>query len=105
MKEQLVNSNASIDILKQFDGELHAPRISIVIPARNEAKNLSHVLPYIPSHVTEVVLIDGHSVDGTIEEAQRLLPSIRIIKQRGRGKGDALREGFAVSTGDIIVML
>ncbi|GLV59232.1 hypothetical protein KDH_60590 [Dictyobacter sp. S3.2.2.5] len=81
------------------------PRISVVIPTRNEAKNLSHVLPYLPSDIHEVILVDGHSIDGTIEEAQRLLPSIKIIQQSGKGKGNALKDGFAACTGDIIVML
>lgn len=81
------------------------PTISVVIPARNEAFNLRHVLPFIPMEVTEVILVDGHSSDDTIAEAQRLRPSIRVIQQTGWGKGDALRIGFTVSTGDIIVML
>ncbi|GCE12654.1 glycosyltransferase family 2 protein [Tengunoibacter tsumagoiensis] len=81
------------------------PQVSVVIPARNEAQNLYHVLPYIPSIVSEVILVDGHSQDETIAVAQRLLPSIRILKQSGKGKGDALRAGFAACTGDIIVML
>ena len=81
------------------------PRVSVVIPARNEARNLEHVLPCLPSCVSEVILVDGHSTDDTIQVAQKLLPSIRVIHQTGRGKGDALRLGFAASTGDIIVML
>lgn len=81
------------------------PRISVVIPARNEAQNLRHVLPHIPSIVSEVILVDGHSTDDTIAVAQQLLPTIRVIKQTGKGKGDALRSGFAACTGDIIVML
>ena len=81
------------------------PRISVVVPARNEAQNLCHVLPYIPSSVEEIILVDGHSTDTTIEVALQLLPSIRIISQTGKGKGDALRAGFAACTGDIIVML
>ena len=81
------------------------PRISVVVPARNEARNLYHVLPYIPSTVEEVILVDGHSSDDTIDVARQLLPSIRIVVQEGKGKGDALRAGFAVCTGDIVVML
>ncbi|HEX6480249.1 MAG TPA: glycosyltransferase family 2 protein [Ktedonobacteraceae bacterium] len=84
---------------------LQYPRISVVIPARNEAQNLAHVLPHIPSIVSEVILVDGHSTDDTIAVAEQLLPSIRIVKQVGQGKGDALRAGFAVCTGDIIVTL
>lgn len=80
-------------------------RISVVIPVRNEAQNLGYILPRIPPIVSEVVLVDGHSTDDTVAVAKHLLPKIRIIQQMGKGKGDALRLGFAVCTGDIIVML
>src|SRR2546422_10234306 len=81
------------------------PRISVVIPALNEAQNLQYVLPYIPPLVSEVILVDGFSTDGTIAVAQLLLPTIKIVKQMGKGKGNALKAGFAACTGDIIVML
>ncbi len=81
------------------------PRVSVVIPARNEAKNLHHVLPFIPSLVDEIVLVDGQSADDTIAVAKKLFPTIRVIRQSKKGKGDALRIGFAACTGDIIVML
>ena len=80
-------------------------RISVVIPARNEAANLRHVLPELPSFVYEVILVDGHSTDDTIATARQQLPTIRVIEKVGKGKGDALRAGFAAATGDIIVML
>ena len=79
--------------------------VSIVIPARNEAKNLYHFLPSIPANIGEVILIDGHSTDDTIAVAQKLRPDIRIIRQVGKGKGDAMRVGFAACTQDVIVML
>lgn len=81
------------------------PTISVIVPAMNEADNLAHVLPRIPRGVHEVILVDGHSIDDTIAVAQRLLPGIRIVQQEGRGKGAALRTGFAAATGDIIVMI
>ncbi|TMD97042.1 MAG: glycosyltransferase family 2 protein [Chloroflexi bacterium] len=81
------------------------PLISVVIPALNEAQNLQYVLPYIPPLVSEVILVDGLSVDDTCAIAQRLLPAIKIVKQTGSGKGNALKAGFAACTGDIIVML
>jgi len=80
-----------------------APRISIVIPARNEARNLEVVLPTLPE-VHQVILVDGHSVDGTVETALRVLPGIEVIQQTRRGKGNALACGFAAVTGDIVVM-
>jgi glycosyltransferase involved in cell wall biosynthesis len=83
----------------------HTPKISVVIPALNEAENLPHVLPRIPAWVHEVILVDGDSTDNTIKVANALWPGIRIVTQEARGKGAALRAGFAAATGDIIVML
>ena len=80
-------------------------RISVIIPARNEALNLKYVLPNIPPIVSEVILVDGHSTDDTVAVARRLLPTIRFVMQTGQGKGDAIRAGLAASTGDIIVFL
>lgn len=82
-----------------------SPRVSVVIPAMNEARNLPHVLPHIPTWVDEVILVDGDSRDDTVAVARALRPTIKIIAQEGRGKGAALRTGFAAATGEIIVML
>jgi glycosyltransferase involved in cell wall biosynthesis len=79
------------------------PRISIVVPALNEALNLATVLPLLPE-VHEVILVDGGSVDGTIRSAERALPGIVVVRQTRRGKGNALAAGFARVTGDIVVM-
>ena len=79
------------------------PRISIVVPALNEALNLAAVLPELPE-VHEVILVDGGSVDGTVEAARRALPDIITVLQSRRGKGNALAAGFARVTGDIVVM-
>ena len=79
--------------------------VSVVIPAMNEAENLPYVLPRIPAWVHEVILVDGNSTDGTVAVARQLWSNIRIVRQQGRGKGAALRSGFAAATGDIIVML
>jgi glycosyltransferase involved in cell wall biosynthesis len=83
----------------------HTISVSVVIPAKNEAANLPHVLPRIPTWVHEVILVDGDSTDGTADVARRTRPHIRIIDQQGKGKGAALRTGFAAATGEIIVML
>ena len=79
--------------------------VSVIVPTLNEAKNLPYVLPHIPAWVEEVILVDGRSTDDTIAVARSLRPDIRVVMQQGRGKGNALREGFAAATGDIIVMI
>lgn len=84
---------------------LRGVSISLVIPALNEAESLPHVLPRIPAIVDEVLLVDGASVDGTIDVARRLRPDVRIVWQQRPGKGAALRAGFDEATGDIVVHL
>ncbi len=86
-------------------GRSAAPRISVVAPALNEAENLSYLLPWLEGIADEIILVDGHSTDGTGDVARWLLPQVKVIRQTGSGKGDALRCGFTASTGDIIVMM
>ena len=81
------------------------PRVSVVIPAMNEAENLPYTFSRLPEGIHELVLVDGHSHDGTVEVAKRLRPDVRIVTQSGKGKGNAMADGFAACTGDIIVML
>jgi len=76
-----------------------------VIPALNEAENLPHVLATLPGATYELVLVDGRSVDGTSTVARAHYPNVKIVGQPGRGKGDALRAGFAACSGDVIVMM
>ena len=84
---------------------IRSVRVSVVIPALNEAENLPHVFPRLPDGLHEVIIVDGRSTDGTIEVARRLRPDVRIVKQDGKGKGNALAAGFAAATGDIVVTL
>jgi glycosyltransferase involved in cell wall biosynthesis len=87
-------------------GAYSGARVSIVIPAHNEAQNLPHLLPRLPTWVHEVILVNDHSSDETVEVARSLLPAIRIVHNQGaRGKGAALQVGFAAARGDIIVMM
>ena len=82
-----------------------SPRVSLVIPALNEARNLPHVFGEFPPDLFEIVLVDGNSSDDTVAVASSLRPDIRIVRQNRRGKGNALACGFAACRGDIIVML
>jgi glycosyltransferase involved in cell wall biosynthesis len=70
-------------------------RVSVVIPALNEARNLPHVFARLPPDMHEVIVVDGLSVDDTIAVARQLRPDVRIVMQNRRGKG----------TGDIIAMI
>lgn len=80
-------------------------RVSVVIPALNEARNLPHVFARLPPDIHEVIVVDGLSVDDTIAVARQLRPDVRIVMQSRRGKGNALACGFAAATGDIIAMI
>jgi glycosyltransferase involved in cell wall biosynthesis len=79
--------------------------ISVVIPTLNEAANLPAVLARIPDGSIEVIIVDGHSTDGTVAVALLARPDVVVMTQSGKGKGNALACGFGVATGDIIVML
>jgi len=86
-------------------GNISAIRVSVVIPALNEALNLRHVLANLPDNLFEVVLVPGSSTDDTEIVARTLRPDIRVIHQTRSGKGNALACGFAACRGDIIVTL
>ena len=79
------------------------PTVSIVVPTKNEAANLREVLPQLPTEY-EIVVVDGNSVDDTVEVALALRPDAKIVQQTRTGKGNALAAGFLAATGDIIVM-
>ena len=79
--------------------------VSLVIPVRNEARNIAWVLEQVPDTVTEIILVDGNSTDVTLITARSYRPDIRIVPQEGIGKGSALRTGFLAAEGDVIVMI
>ncbi len=80
-------------------------KVSVVVPAMNEEKNIGQVLSELPDDLHEVILVDGNSKDNTVEAARQAYPDIRVTTQSGRGKGDAFRTGFAAVTGNLVVML
>jgi len=81
------------------------PSITVIICTLNEEQNLPYVLPKIPEWVDEILLVDGHSTDRTVEVAGELKPDIKVLYQPGAGKGDALKYGIEQANGDIIVTL
>jgi glycosyltransferase involved in cell wall biosynthesis len=82
-----------------------APTVSLVIPVRNEARNIAWVLEQIVDDVYEIILVDGDSTDATLITARSYRPDIKVLPQKGVGKGSALRTGFLAATGDVIVMM
>lgn len=87
-------------------------RCSVVIPARNEAGNIEAAVQRTPELGlgTEIIFIEGHSGDNTWDEVQRVIKkypqrNIQALKQQSKGKGGAVREAFAVATGDLLFIL
>ena len=86
--------------------------VSVVIAARNEAGHITELLSRIPKmgSRTEIIFVEGNSTDdtfNTIKTAISHLPpdDCRLIKQPGKGKGDAVRAGFEIATGDMLMIL
>ncbi len=88
------------------------PSVSVVIPARNEAGNIEAAVRRTPEMGawTELIFVEGNSTDHTWAEIQRVQQAypqrrIKILQQTGRGKGNAVRDGYAVAEGDVLMIL
>jgi hypothetical protein len=88
------------------------PSASIIIPARNEAGNIEEIIKRVPELGcrTELIFVEGHSTDNTYDIIQKVLeryPGSRckLFRQKGKGKGDAVRLGFDKAEGDILMIL
>ena len=87
--------------------------VSIVIPARNEKGNIENAVMSLPNFGSkqEIIFVEGHSIDGTWEEIQRIKlkygnrKNICSVIQKGKGKGDAVRLGFQIAQGEILMIL
>jgi glycosyltransferase involved in cell wall biosynthesis len=79
------------------------PRVSVVVPAKNEAENIREILPYLHNFHEVIVVVTEDDKDSAAA-ARTALPSAKVIHQTRKGKGNALACGFAQVTGDAIVM-
>lgn len=87
--------------------------VSVIVPARNEKGNIEAIVRRIPEmgKGTEIIFVEGGSSDGTLEEIKRVAEKygnagkIRWTAQEGKGKGDAVRKGFSLATGDVLMIL
>jgi glycosyltransferase involved in cell wall biosynthesis len=84
----------------------------VVVPVRNEAGNIERIVDEVPEmgSGTELVFVEGHSTDDTFAAVQaaiqaRPLRKIRVHRQAGTGKGDAVRLGFENASGDVLMVL
>ena len=86
--------------------------VSIIVPARNERGNIENAITRLPEFGSsqEFVFVEGHSSDNTYEEMLRVKEkypdkNIKVMIQTGKGKGNAVRDGFEAATGDILFIL
>lgn len=79
------------------------PRISVVVPAKDEAENIREILPYLKEYY-EVIVVVSENDHASADAARQALPVAKIVYQTRKGKGNALACGFAEVTGDAIVM-
>jgi len=110
----LINHLDLIGIItaRPLPDEVAEASVSIIIPARNESGNIENAVKRIPGFGLhqEIIFIEGHSSDGTYEEMERVQASypekdVRLLRQAGKGKGNAVREAFDAATGDILMIL
>jgi len=87
--------------------------VSILIPCRNESGNIESAIRRMPRFGTsqEILFVEGNSSDDTFAECERVRDAykdswdIKVLKQDGKGKGDAVRKGFAAASGDVLMIL
>lgn len=95
------------------DRPSNSPSVSIVIPARNEAGNIEAIVTRVPTMGPndEIIFVEGHSTDATWQTMQRVADTygatrrIVLARQDGKGKGDAVRKGFALANNEILMIL
>jgi SAM-dependent methyltransferase len=88
------------------------PKVSVVIAARNESGNIERIFESVPDmgRETELVFVEGGSTDDTYEAIEKAIAAnprrpVKLLRQKGTGKGDAVRLGFQEATGDILMIL
>jgi glycosyltransferase involved in cell wall biosynthesis len=93
-------------------GAAKSPSVSVVVPCRNERGNIEPILRRIPRFCDdlEIIFVEGNSRDGTYEEIERLIPlfpdrDVKLMRQAGRGKGDAVYLGFDAARGEVLMIL
>ncbi len=88
------------------------PTVTVVVAARNESSHIEELIARIPQMGggTEIIYVEGNSTDDTYEAIEKSIArhpelNCKLLKQPGKGKGDAVRAGFEIATGDILMIL
>ena len=92
--------------------ETDGPKVSVIVPARNEAGNIADIVKRVPDmgRETELIFVEGNSQDNTYETIRDVISlypdkPYSLLKQNGKGKGDAVRLGFSHASGDVLMIL
>ena len=108
----LCDKNGGFDFVKKQRGSRTNHSATILIPCRNEKGNIRQAIDRIPNFASaqQIIFVDGHSTDGTREEIEQVIAEnpekdMEVWTQPGRGKGDAVRYGFAKAHNDILMIL
>jgi len=88
------------------------PRVSVIIPARNESGNIEEIFARTPEMGggTELIFVEGNSEDNTYETVEKAIKNhpernCKLFRQTGIGKGDAVRLGYQNASGEILMIL
>lgn len=107
---------AHLTVLKPIQDPTELNSVSVVVAARNESGNIRGILERMPklAERQEVIFVEGHSTDDTWDVIQKSTVEfqsidypfeIKAFQQEGKGKGDAIRKGFAEATGEALIIL
>ena len=106
-------SLANIVVARSVKPQIRKPfSVSIVVPARNEEGNIEEIARMLPKFTAddELIFVEGNSTDNTWEKIKTVAAQfggdrkIIITQQDGKGKGDAVRKGFSLATGDVLMI-
>lgn len=99
-------------LLRPVTHQIQTASVSVIVPCRNEKGNIKAAVERCPSmgKYTELIFVEGHSHDGTLEEITKIIPlypekNVTCYVQKGKGKSDAVRMGFEHATGDVVMIL
>jgi glycosyltransferase involved in cell wall biosynthesis len=103
---------AARSLVSARDDQRSHPSVTVLIPCRNEAGNIEAAVKRVPKFAKEMeyLFVEGHSSDNTVDEIKRVIAAypdldIRLIQQDGKGKGNAVRNGFVAAKGEVVMIL